>query len=178
MRENKLRLKSVLTVFMIAIVLMSVLAACGNATDSAEVPRDSKVFSNSGINITLSKDFKESPQEGYTVCYESQEVAVFALKEATADYPVLKDYTLERYTEEILEVNASYSPTVVTEIHGFPSFTYSFTDPDTGDVYSYFTALYQAPDGFWMVQFATFEEFYAKDEEQFIEWAKMITFDE
>ncbi|NMD44505.1 MAG: hypothetical protein GYA88_03660 [Clostridiales bacterium] len=196
--KRKIRLSSVLALVMTVAILISALSGCSNtkaadntkpaesvkpaestkAPESPKVPDNSKVFSNSGMNITLTNEFEEFEYEGYTVCYASEEVAVFALKEAFADYEGLKDYTLEEYGEVILEVNKAHSPLEVRDIDGIKNITYTFNNPDTGDTYKYFTVLYKVSDAFWMVQFATFEEEYPKHEEQFIDWAKMISFSE
>ncbi len=201
----KRKIRSVLAIVMIAVVLISALAGCTkkdsaqNNTKSAEsaksaestkapestkvpatpkLPDNSKVFSIAGMNISLTKDFVELEQEGYTAFLASNEVAVLALKEAFADYEGLEDYTLEEYTKAVMEVNKDYSPSDIIETDGVKNFTYSFHNSETGETYRYFTVAYKTSDAFWLVQFAAFEDDYPKFEKQFVEWAKMITFDE
>lgn len=143
---------------------------------SANTTVKPKDFSKSGMNITLTNQFVEKPQENYTISYDSKEVAILALKEEFSDYEGLNNYSIEQYGELVLETNKQYSPSDLKNNNGITYFNYLLKNTDTNETYKYFTVLYKASDAFWMVQFIALENNYFEYEEQFIGWAKNITF--
>ena len=134
-----------------------------------------KTFSSNGMTITLTDEFRETNLENYTVTYESDDVAVFALQEAFTLVDGFEDYTLEEYADLVFVVNSLDSAELKTA-EGLNYFEYDFTDSQTNDVYQYFSYVYKTDDSFWMVQFATLEENAVKYSQQITEWAKSIEF--
>ena len=58
---------------------------------------DPKTFSGEGMQITLNDDFYQIPQDDFTLCYGSADVAILILKEEFYLADGFGDYTLEEY---------------------------------------------------------------------------------
>lgn len=133
-----------------------------------------KEFSSNGLNITLTENFKEVKQEGFTVAYEGYNVAVMALKEPFTLAPGASDLTLQEYGNLVIEAN-SLSNSPLKTVDGITCFEYEATPENT--TYYYFAAVYKADDAFWLINFAVKSndknEYYPK----FVEWAKSVNFD-
>lgn len=136
----------------------------------------SKDFSSHGMTITLTDEFNEIDMDNYTVCFESQDVAVFALQERFTLAEGLEDYTLKQYGNVIINNNAPAAGAKLKNNHSLTYFEYEFTNPKTDETYHYFSVVYKASDSFWMVQFATSKENYERYEDSFIKWAKSVSF--
>ncbi|MBQ8358567.1 MAG: hypothetical protein IJX37_01445 [Oscillospiraceae bacterium] len=136
---------------------------------------DVKTFSSNGMTITLTDEFRETDIENYTVAYDSKNVAVFALKEAFALADGFEDYTLEQYADLVIQVNNLGSAEMKT-VEGLALFEYNFTNPETNDVYQYFSYVYKTNDAFWLIQFATLNENVDEYAQQITEWAKSVEF--
>ena len=130
------------------------------------------------MEITLTDDFSKTSIEGYTVCYDSAEVAVFALKENFDLMDGLEDYTIEQYGELVLQNNSFDSSVKLLSNDGLTYFDYEYANPETNDTYYYFTVLYKAPDAFWTVQFTTLSEDIEDYIQSFTDWAKTVEFSE
>lgn len=142
----------------------------------SSVMTEPKVFSSDGMTITLTNEFIETSFEGYNACYDSEDVAVFALKEEFDLMDGLEDYTLEQYGELVLENNGFPSDIELQNILGLTYFEYEYGDDEINDTYYYFAVLYKASDAFWMIQFATQEENAELYQQSFIDWAKSVEF--
>ncbi|MCH5320787.1 MAG: hypothetical protein J1E36_03430 [Eubacterium sp.] len=135
-----------------------------------------KDFSSNGMTITLTNQFAETSMTGYTVCYDSKDVAVFALKEDFSLMDGFDNYTLEQYGELVLSNNPSASNCELKNDHGLTYFEYQFTNSQNNESYYYFTTLHKASDAFWIVQFVTSEGDLQQYQETFVEWAQTIEF--
>lgn len=136
---------------------------------------EAKTFSSNGMTITLTEEFHKTNIAQYSVAYESNDVAVFALREAFTLADGFEDYTLVQYAELVTKANNLSSAEIKT-VDGLTYFVYQFTNPDTSDVYQYFSYVYKADDAFWLIQFATPEKSAAKNTKQIMEWAKSVEF--
>lgn len=159
-------MKKFVSLLLTALMLMS-LASCMQAK-----PKD---FSAQGMTITLTDAFKENTQPGYTVCYESSDVAVFVLKESFSLQPGADQLTLDEYAKLVRQSNASKSPSAVVEQDGFYSMEYTFLNEAENQKYAYFCTMFKGSDAFWLVQFACKEEAYDSQKDTFMTWAKTIT---
>ena len=137
---------------------------------------EAKAFSSNGMHITLTNKFVETSIQNYTVCFDSKDVAVFALKEDFNLFDGAENYTLEDYGELVLKSNGFSSDIGLEAYNGLTYFEYIFTNPSTRDEYHYFTVLYKADDAFWMVQFATLEKNFEQYQQSFVDWAKSVEF--
>ncbi len=157
---------------LLAVLMVLPITACNKDTATAS----DKVFSSNGMNITLTSAFKKSKVEGYTVVYDSPEIAVFGLREDYAYVAQLKDMTLSEYADIIYKNNSSKSPKPVSTVDGLTVIEYEFHNEELDKNYSYFTVMFKCDDCFWMVQFACETENYEANRPYFINWAKTITF--
>ena len=65
----------------------------------------------------------------------------------------------------------------IEDKEGLIGFEYEFTNPDTKDIYKYFSFVYKSNDAFWLVQFATLTENVDEYRAQILEWAKTVSFE-
>ena len=162
----------------IILVLTAVFAlgACGQAEDvpTEVAPKDFKV---SGMTITLTNQFQKATSEGYTACYETDDVAVFILKETFTLQEGLEDVSLEKYAELVRDSNESKATTTLYQQGDLTCMEYSFFSEEHDQTYSYFTTMYKSSDAFWLIQFACREEFYDTYKNDFVEWAQSVSFD-
>lgn len=134
---------------------------------------DAKTFTNDGLQIELTESFRaKEDYEGYTVCYDSAEVAVFVLKEAFTLAEGSESLSLEEYAGYVYEANASKNPDDVTTVDGLTCMEYTFDN--NGSEYSYFCAMFKGSDAFWLVQFVCMDTIYEEYKPYFIEWAKTV----
>lgn len=134
-----------------------------------------KVFSDNGMSITLTNEFRSTKMESYTNCYGSAKVAVFALKESASLFDDFEHYTLEQYGNLVLKNNGRDS-LKLKHSNGLTFFEYDFANPDTKDTYHYFSFIYKAEDAFWLVQFATRKDHVDEYSEKIIGWASTVEF--
>ena len=132
-------MKKTVCVLLFMGVVISLFAGCSffSAKDG-----DAKEFSSDGLTLTLTDKFSKAEIEGYTVCYDSFDVAVFALKESFADYPQLEGLTLDEYKEYVLEANASKAPKEDTSIKDLTVLRFDYYIADKKANYTYFVTLY------------------------------------
>ncbi len=162
-------------VLIVALILGSFLGTfLGRSMFRAE-SNDPKTFSGEGIHITLTEAFDESTFEGFTLCYEARNAAVFILKEPFTLMAGLEDYTLDDYGALVVQANRKDPDSLRTE-NGVTYFDYTFTSED-GSTYYYFSTVHKSGDAFWLVQFAILEEDLPAMQDELFQWAKSITFD-
>ena len=137
---------------------------------------DPKTFTANGMSITLTKAFKETQMQGFTNCYDSADVAVFALKEEFTLMEGFEKYTLEQYADLVIQ-NNNLSEAVVKKENGLTGFQHEWVNPDTQDTCRYISFVYKTEDAFWLVQFATLKENADARMEDITQWAKTVTFD-
>lgn len=70
----------------------------------------------------------------------------------------MEDITLEQYAELVMQANSDKDPVAGDDIDGNPTLLYNYYNEDRDLEYRYLTVLYQADDGFWMVQFASVKD--------------------
>lgn len=134
-----------------------------------------KNFTYDGMTITLTNKFEKSYMEDGTLCFDSENVAVYVIKDE--DLEQYEIYTLEDYSEVLML--AEYNETPSARFHqsdGLTYIEYTYTDPESKDKYHYLAYLYQSGDAFWELTFATYESDLAKYRPQIEEWAKSVTF--
>lgn len=159
-------MKRFIAFLMVALMLVS-FAACGSNAKSTE-------FTHSGMTITLTDAFKEASYEGYTVCYDSADVAVFVIKEDFTYLAGLEDYTLAQYAELVHNANSSRTPTAIADVEGLTTFEYSFYNQEEDTTYKYFTTMFKGDDAFWTVQFTCKAENYETLKADLIKYAKSV----
>ncbi len=141
--------------------------------DSIPAP---KTFESEGLQITLNDSFEEHPVDGYTLCYDSSDAAVFALKEEFVLMEGFEDNTLAEYAQMIID-NNDFGDDVKVETYGeLTGFEYDFFNSETGDNIYFLTVVYKSKDAFWMIQFATPAGGAEEYRDVFAEWAKSVSF--
>lgn len=130
-------------------------------------------FSAEGMTITLTNDFISSEADGYTLCYDSEKVAVLALREEFALQEGAEDYTLVEYGELVIQTNKL--ETALEVQNGIHCFEYEHA-ASKKETYHYLVTLFKTDDAFWMVQFITLTENTEDLRPSFLEWAGSISF--
>lgn len=169
-----------LIVFIVAIIVGGMIGfASGIIGFFVGYEPEPESFSAEGINIMLTEEFVRVTDEeqvgGFTVVYDSRDVAVFALEEAFADYPGIDNYTLRAYGDLVIKNNSLTSE--LKNDGDLLFFEYDSTDPDTGKTARYYAYVYEADDAFWLVQFATLVEDADEYAPKIREWAASVSFD-
>lgn len=164
-----------LVVLIAAVVVGAIIGYLLVSGPSSPKTPESKTFSSNGMTITLTDEFKETSIENFTVVYDSENIAVFVLKEAFVLADGFENYTLEQYASLVIQAN-SLSSSEIKTADGLTGFTFDFTNPETKDTYRYFSYVYKAEDAFWLVQFATLSENAEAHAAEITEWAKSIKF--
>ena len=114
--------------------------------------------------------------EGFTVTYDSKNVAVFALKEEFKLAEGFGDFTLEQYRDLVIQNNGLSSYKIEKE-EGLTGFQYEAVSPETKENYQYFSFVYKSNDAFWLVQFATRSKNADEYNSKIYEWAKTVSFE-
>lgn len=129
------------------------------------------VYQKGSMSITLPREFVELNPPDYTVCYNSEDVTIFVLREA------VKDMTLTEYAASVYEANAWLSPDPITIIDGLTVMEYSYKNQAAQATIRYFATMFESSDdSFWLIQFSCDQADYEQYRPQFIEWAKTVSF--
>jgi len=134
-----------------------------------------KTFTKAGMSITLTDRFTEREYVSFTAVYDSQHVAVFAIKEAFTLFEgsaLGKDSSLEDYANTVILANG-LDVTPVTE-DGITSFTYQ--KESNGIDCTYFATVHKSGDAFWLIQFSAKTEQYEAQKANILTYAKSISF--
>lgn len=150
------------------LVLLVSLVSCGEAKP--------KTFTAEGVSVTLTDDFTKCSVDGYTVAYDSKDVAVLVLKEAFSDFQGV-ELTLNEYASLVRQSNLSRNPTEVIEKDGVYTMEFSFFNEDEEVTYKYLCAMYESDDAFWLIQFACKESSYDSLADTLMTYAKSVSFD-
>ncbi len=154
---------------LLVLLLMCSFVSCTNGA--------AKEFTSNGMSITLTDAFRENTYEGYTVCYDSKDVAVFVVKEPFSIQEGLSDLSIDDYAEAVYEANASKSPSEISKENDLTSMEYNFLNEQENQTYRYYAAMFKGSDAFWLVQFACKQDEYDAKRQTFIDWAKTVKFD-
>ena len=144
--------------------------------DDSDPAAEAKTFSSDGMQITLTEEFTKTEYSGFTVCYDSRDVAVFGLKESFSLAAGFENYTLQEYAQLVLDANGFEGSVSVQDSNDLVWFEYVAKGADNQDYY-YFCVTYKADDAFWLVEFTTAEDQAEDMFESFILWAKSVTFE-
>lgn len=165
------------TVVLIAACIIGILIGATVSAIWLSGKKDkSKEFSSDGMTITLTDEFVKTSMAGFTVCYDSKDVAVFALKEDFSIVDGLENYTIHQYGDAAIKNNNLGSSVKLKTGHGLVYAEYEATNPETKEAYSYFIVFYKTSDSFWLVQFCSLTEKYQDNRKTFIDWAKKVEF--
>ncbi len=169
--QNRKRGKKIGVVIFCLSLLLGFAAGFASAFIEDTSP---KTFSDEGITITLTGEFEEVDFEEYTVCYGSRDLAVFAIEEEFSLVPGASALSLNQYAHLVMNTGGVTSE--IKTANGLTYFEYEGTDPETGEVYYYYTFTYKASDAFWIVQFGMDRAEKDTYREQVFEWAASVRF--
>lgn len=164
-----------LVVLIGAIIVGAVIGVFIGGGLISESPAEPETFTKDGMSITLTDDFRETPAEGFLTAYESKDVAVFVIKEEFSLLEGSEDYSAEDYAQLIIDANG-FEDAKVKTYKDLTYFNYDYHNPDTKTTYEYFSYAYKSDDAFWLVQFATPEEYVGDNEPEIMEWADSVEF--
>ena len=136
-----------------------------------------KNFSADGLTITLTGDFWESNISSiFNSVYDSNDIAVFTLKEQFTLLEGLEDYTVDNYIDLMVK-NSDITSIEKKSKDGLTWFEYTYENTSTEEVYRYFIYVYKTDDAFWSVQFALLDEKADAYRNEIFNWAKSVKFD-
>ncbi len=160
------------TLFLITLLLVGtlVLSSCSFLGEPT-----AKTFTQNGMTITLTNRFKATTVEGYTVAFDSANIAVFALREAFTLMEGFSDYTLAQYGELVMSAN-QLTDVSLQNGDGLTWFEYEFENTEMNQTYHYYTYLFKTNDAFWMVQLACLVENVDTCAPLIATYAKSVTF--
>jgi hypothetical protein len=159
-----------------AFILIGFIAGIIIGSLSQNTSGKPKEFSKEGMTITLTNQFNEISQDGYTSCYNSRDVVIFVSKEEYSLMEGFDKYTLNEYGNLLITNNSLDSSVKLQNNDGLTYFEYQFSNPETNDLYHYSSFIFKTSDSFWLIQFATLEENYNDNKQTIINWAKNIEF--
>ncbi len=139
----------------------------------SDAPVEDKTFEAGDMSITLTNKFVKKRQSGYEAVFESNDVAVFVLKES---FEGQSSYSTKSYAELLIEANDIIAKPKSDGERTY--FEYTYNNPDDGITYYYVSYVYKTNKGFWTVQFAMTEENQALYAGWIGSWARSVSFDE
>ena len=134
-----------------------------------------KEFSSDGITITLDDRFTQTSVENYTVAFDSEDIAVFVLKEPFSLAEGFGDLSLDEYADLVVNSNSLTSDSKKISDDRI-CIEYDAVPAESGERYFYYSYLFKTDDAFWIVQFTTREDKVEKYYPKFEEWVKTVSF--
>ena len=132
-----------------------------------------KTFTAGDMKITLTNKFVKRRKSGYEAVFESNDVAVFVLKES---FEGQSSYSTKSYAEMLIEANDIVAKPKSDGERTY--FEYRYYNPDDGITYYYISYVYKTNKSFWTVQFALTEEDQALYAGWIGSWANSVCFTE
>ena len=162
-------------------LLLTLIGCAGNEITPPSPPpglleMEKAIYFAEGMEIQLPEAFRQVDDTGYTVCYEADTAAIFALREPFTMAEGVENLTLMEYADMVCVANSSKSPSAVMEEEGLLLMEYTYFAESENAEYKYLTTMFKASDAFWMVQFTCRAENYEEYRPHFVEWAKSVTF--
>ena len=148
----------------IAAIVIGVIA--GLARNGVFESNDPKTFTYDDFQITLTEAFDEDIIDGYDVCYLSDDVACFVLRESVTGEEGDAPMTLQEYAEAFTEYNEIPLETMKNGMYGF-----TFSEDVDGELCNYYGFFCEGNGEVWTVQFAVFAPYVSQYEQQIYDWA-------
>lgn len=152
-------------------VMLTMLVGCSN---ERKLKEGEVLFSEEGMSIILTDAFEELSTQLYAACYDSEDVAVFVVKDEFSANNSFSGLALDEYAELVHSSYLAYSPADVEKIEGITCIEYRSYIENDNITYVYLTTLFKGSDAFWQIQFSCMEEKYEEYKPQFIRWAKTV----
>ena len=158
-------------IMVIAVFVGLVVGFTISSISNAERP---ETFQYDTMQVTLTNQFRQKQFAGFTVCYDSRDVAVLVTQVKFAEVEGLEALSVEEYIAVLVENNAY--PSKAYTLDSLEYFEYQWENPDDGVTYHYFCPLYKTADSFWIVQFCTAQNKLEQYWDSMVSWAKSVTF--
>ncbi len=175
LKNRKKGSKKGIIVLIIAVIVGAVIGFIGSSSLFDFEP-DPKDFSVSGMQITLTDEFKSYDDEDdvFTTIFESNDVTVLVEKIDFDFMEGLEDYTLKEFGEFSIEYT-EFDTEVKLESDS-ASYYYQYEAEIDGDTYVYYAYIYKSADAFWIVQFAIDKKDTQEYRGTITEWADSVKF--
>ena len=163
---------------LIPLLLALALLLCGCSTETEPAAPAEQTFSVAGMNITLTEAFYEKEHVSYTMCYTSDDIAVFTLREEYALFnntDFSSASTLEEYAGLVWNANQFSGNVPLVTDGDLKYFEYDFVSG--GNEYTYRTYVFKDAEGFWLVQFSCFTDRYEALQDTMHSYAATVSFD-
>ena len=135
-----------------------------------------KTFEYDNMKITLTEDFTETDVNGWEFCFTSKDTTIFGRKETVKDYPLLESFSLNEYSKLVLSNTKIDSSVELNKHNDYYYFSYvSNNVGGKGDV-MYYAIMFDAPDGFMIINFSCLTEKVEELAPQIFEWADSVKF--
>ena len=131
--------------------------------------------SDEGLSVTLTTEFSETPQYGFTYCVSSKNVLFCAQKESfdlVEEYGYSRDMTLSEYAQVCIDNNSLDS--IVEEDLDRELVYFVYTASADGIEFTYHTFVKKGSDAFWFCQIACYTVSVDNLQEQIFDWATTI----
>ena len=159
------------TVRIIALVLAMVLLTGCTLFPAKE---STKSYSCRDLTMEISSKMKDvSGQEdfsGFTFALDSNDMAIFALNETFAEYPVLEEYTTKDYADLLIQLYGVNSTVQERSGKDYHYLVYT-ADTELGE-FTYMAGIFRNSNGFWMIQVCTPTDKY--DQEEFFSYLDTV----
>ena len=151
------------------VLVLAVLAGCSGKKETV-------TYTSRNLSMTVPasmQDVSGQPEySDFTFTLDSEDMAIFGMQESFLEYPVLKGYTLQSYTELIITGNGL--DTAVETRKGENYLYFTFSHELQGKEYKYLTATFFSADGFWMLQLSAPGDKY--DQEAMLKYMDSVEF--
>ncbi|MBO5779287.1 MAG: hypothetical protein J6R82_06955 [Clostridia bacterium] len=168
--------KKGLLVIIAALVVGLVIGVVSNLDFNISTVKD-KTFSEGGLSITLTNQFKSEDPGEYVAFYESNTMMVGTFIEPFSLAEGFGDLTIFEYGEGLIKFNEQTAGAGRRLQQDGDLYYFVWDDIFDRRYYTYVTYLYKTDDAFWHVDFIVEKEEYEKHREEISQWAHSVTFD-
>lgn len=178
---KKTKVIAILTVIVSSIIaFLSIFFAVAHFT--FQYYEGEKVFSKSGLSISLTKDFKEKDVLDFTAYYTSEKVMVLTLKVEFDGFDTNKwnpyEHSCFEYAEKISKEYKEIYPSTTEASVNEDLIYFTFDFEQNGKNYKYLLATYKANDAYWQVSFGCEKRNFETLQKDIIRYANSVSFRE
>lgn len=163
---NSSKFMPILIMIILAVVAFITVYSFLNLTPNKN---NEKIFSKSGLTITLNDKFNVKEMVSYTAAFDSESIGVLALKEEQSLFGN-KTFSLKEYAELVIANNK-----LDTTVKGTDNLTgFTFENHVNGKDYIIFATVYKSIDAYWLMQFTCESTKFEGLKSTIIQYAKSV----